>query len=489
MAPPGPARAQLLWRLGRLSTWGETCRLDIGDAWLAEAEEEAGDDPWLAAALHRSRFWVASQRYDHREALEHARRALESAESAGDPAAIAASLAMVVWARMALGDDVAGETIERAMRAWEAANEATARSNVPEEEDPAFLCGEALTTVDRLDEARLVGESWRRIASEAGSEALCLALANLCEVELRAGNWELADRYADEAASRDVADAPAFAIERGMVDAYLGRVNDARRNLELGLQVAESRGVVAGIQDCQAALGFLVLSVGDLVEAHRHLSEATRRFLDAGIREPGMGHFLADEVEVLVGLGELAEAERLTDWLEERGRALDRVWALAAGARCRGPLLAAKGDLDGALGHLERAMAEHERLPMPFERARTLLALGTIRRHAKQKRAAREALEEALSTFDRLGAALWSQKARAELSSIGGRPPATGALTPTEERVARLAAAGRTNLEIADTLYLSVRTVEGHLSRAYHKLGVRSRTELALHLEPPGATT
>jgi DNA-binding NarL/FixJ family response regulator len=121
----------------------------------------------------------------------------------------------------------------------------------------------------------------------------------------------------------------------------------------------------------------------------------------------------------------------------------------------------------------------HERLPDPFELARTLLVQGTIRRRAKQKRPAREALDAALEIFERLGAIPWAESTRAELDAIGGRPAPTGELTPTEERVARLAAAGRTNREIAEALFLSVRTVEGHLSHAYHKLGVRSRTELA----------
>jgi DNA-binding NarL/FixJ family response regulator len=97
-------------------------------------------------------------------------------------------------------------------------------------------------------------------------------------------------------------------------------------------------------------------------------------------------------------------------------------------------------------------------------------------------------LEAALGIFERLGAAPWVERARAELATIGGRPAATGRLTPTEERVARLAAAGQTNREIGETLFLSVRTVETHLSHTYHKLGVRSRTELALALEPAETT-
>jgi DNA-binding CsgD family transcriptional regulator len=93
------------------------------------------------------------------------------------------------------------------------------------------------------------------------------------------------------------------------------------------------------------------------------------------------------------------------------------------------------------------------------------------------------ALEEALQIFERLPAPLWAEKARGELARISGRRSLPGLLTPTENRVARSAATGRTNQEIADALFLSVRTVESHLSRAYAKLGVRSRTELAAALE------
>jgi DNA-binding NarL/FixJ family response regulator len=141
-------------------------------------------------------------------------------------------------------------------------------------------------------------------------------------------------------------------------------------------------------------------------------------------------------------------------------------------------LLAAAGDLPGALGSLDEAVKHHAGLPDPFELARTLLVQGTVRRRAKQKRPAREALHAALALFERLGAVPWAEIARAELAAIAGRPAPTGELTPTEERVASLAAAGRTNREIAETLFLSVRTVETHLSHAYHKLGARSRTEL-----------
>ena len=98
------------------------------------------------------------------------------------------------------------------------------------------------------------------------------------------------------------------------------------------------------------------------------------------------------------------------------------------------------------------------------------------------KRPAREALEQALAIFEELGARLWAEKARAELARIGGRPPATGELTPTERRIAALAAEGRSNKEIAAALFVTPKTVGTQLSRIYRKVGVHSRTELARHL-------
>jgi DNA-binding NarL/FixJ family response regulator len=124
---------------------------------------------------------------------------------------------------------------------------------------------------------------------------------------------------------------------------------------------------------------------------------------------------------------------------------------------------------------------EHKSLAYPFDRARTLLALGGVQRRAKQKRASRVTLEQALATFEELGARLWAEKARAELNRISGRSPASEELTESERRVAELAAQGRTNKQIAAELYMGLSTVEAHLSHVYRKLGVR-RAELASRL-------
>ena len=161
----------------------------------------------------------------------------------------------------------------------------------------------------------------------------------------------------------------------------------------------------------------------------------------------------------------------------------DAEWAIATGLRCRGLIAAADGELDAALAALEEAIAVHEQVPQPFERARTLLALGATQRRAKQRAEARASLEAALAMFEELGAPLWGQRARAEIARLGGRRAQDrDELTETERRIAELAAGGRSNREIAGELFVSERTVESNLTRAYRKLGVRSRTELARRL-------
>jgi len=143
---------------------------------------------------------------------------------------------------------------------------------------------------------------------------------------------------------------------------------------------------------------------------------------------------------------------------------------------------AARGDRDGALDSLGRALVAHERLPMPFERARTLLALGQVHRRRKEKRLADERLREALRIFEALGAPLWADRASAELARVGLRPRASHDLTETERRVAELAATGLTSRQIAEQAFLAPKTVGNVLGRVYEKLGIHSRAELGARM-------
>ena len=211
--------------------------------------------------------------------------------------------------------------------------------------------------------------------------------------------------------------------------------------------------------------------------AHAALQRATEAAAALGIGEPGMLRCVPDHVETLVALDECDAAEPLIDHFDAQAVTLGRDWARATADRCRGLVRAGRGDLPSAVATLERATAGHRRSSMPFELGRTLLALGSTQRRARQRRAARDSLTEALAIFDGLGATLWADKARAELGRIGGRTPAGENLTATEAKIAELVARGLTNREVAAELVLAVHTVEAVLTRIYAKLGVRSRTE------------
>src|SRR5205807_5081886 len=123
-----------------------------------------------------------------------------------------------------------------------------------------------------------------------------------------------------------------------------------------------------------------------------------------------------------------------------------------------------------------------EQLGHPVELGRALLAQGIIARRAKRKRDADQALGRAVEVFERRGIELLADRARAERARIGLRPRAPSELTETEQRVAELAAAGERNGEIAAELFMSIRAVEANLTRTYRKLGIGSRSELALRL-------
>jgi DNA-binding NarL/FixJ family response regulator len=160
--------------------------------------------------------------------------------------------------------------------------------------------------------------------------------------------------------------------------------------------------------------------------------------------------------------------------------------AVAASARSRALLLAQSGDLPGARASIDEALAGHACLQEPLELARTYLAQGSIERRAKQKAEARVALRRAEVIFAGLGARLWLERVRRDLARTGLARSLDRELTPTEVRVAELAAAGAQNKEIAGALFVSVKSVEANLSRVYAKLGIRSRVELAARISNSG---
>ena len=481
-APPGRVRADLRWRLGMLVLADDVDgAVELLEAALAESRGDQALQAMVARRLAGPYWWQGRLR----DALRLIRRAVEQAEALGDPRGLLDALNLNVLGALIAGElppDLPGrvEQLARAARP------------LPAHEDPDLILSQVdLARGDTRSAATRLERLYRRAIEQGNELGLVWAPAVLAEVELARGRWPRAQRLAGEALRTARRLASPFWLARGLlaaalVDAHLGNAQAARTAaLEL-LDAAERGALVPLMLEGRAVLGFVALSRGDAKAAHAELGPLLERLGDAGVREPTWARLVWSELDALVELGQLDQAAALAEELAARGRALDRPFALATAARARGLVLAARGDVDGALAELERSLAEHDRLGWPFERARTLLALGVVLRRGKQKRAARQTLAQALALFDGLGARLWSAKTTAELARIGGRAAGTGALTPTERRVAELVAEGRTNREVADLLFLSAKTVAAHLTSAYAKLGVRSRTELAHSLRDTG---
>jgi len=323
-------------------------------------------------------------------------------------------------------------------------------------------------------------ERWRDRDEPRSADALW----ELSLVELDAGNWELAAEQA--ARARDIAvqygiEIPQHHLPIAWIAVHRGQLDLARETSQHALDLAEQH---FGLHPPYhlAVIGLVALWRGDASTGAEWLGRAHSRALQLGWFDPANRPWTDDYVEALLELGRIDEAVDVLDVWEADARRLGRQRVIARVMRCRGQVAAARGDIDEAMQLLAGAVAQHEEIDDLYGRSRALLALGVVRRRARQKRGAREAIEEALAGFEQLGAATWVERARSELGSIGGRSREEG-LTPAERRVAALVAEGRTNREVAAALFLGERTVASHLTHIYAKLGIRSRTELARMLD------
>lgn len=472
--PAGPTRAGVLLQLARLHEQEAVRALEL----CRQAVAEAGPADVRAAEAHQLAAEMSMLSGDIPSALEHAGLACRLAERAGERSILIESLGTLCHYQTYTGAIEPG-LLEHAVELER--QQARPSNNY----SPREILGLRLMYADRLDGARELLEASYTTAVELGDELDRTALLiHLTQLECRAGRLADADRHARECVvSQEQAGwgAPGTRFVAALVGAHLGRVEQARADAEEGAALSAQGGNEVFRVLNLWALGFLELSLGDAPAADRHLHSLPESVDAMGYWNPGVRPVYADAIEARIGAGDLA-VDSLVDDLEHRGRALDNPWARATAARCRGLLLAARGEPDAAVRELERALEEQERSPQPLERGRTLLALGSTLRRAKRRREARESLTRALELFDTIGAPLWAEKAASELARIPGRTRSSGGLTETERRIAELVAAGLSNKEVASRLFVTVRTVETNLSRVYAKLGVRSRTQLAGHL-------
>ncbi len=308
----------------------------------------------------------------------------------------------------------------------------------------------------------------------------------VCDLELRTGGWEAAARLLDEweSADRQLLISATYQRSRALLAAGRGLPDEAERWAAQAIAGAEPGGYNWQLLEGRRARGIAALLAREPTRAVESLGAAWEYLEREGVDEPGAFPVAPDLVEALVEVGELEEADRVLVRLRDLAQQQEHPWGLVSARRCDALLrLVSEGYDEEATTGLRDAAEDYGTLGLRFDRARSLLSLGRAQRRQRKWGTARTTLETAAAAFDELGSPGWAEATRVELSRVGGRRPSTtDELTPTERRVAELAADGLANKEIASTLFVSVRTVEEHLKKTYAKLGIRSRTQLARRL-------
>jgi DNA-binding CsgD family transcriptional regulator len=454
---------------------------------IGEGLRDAAGDPEAEAWLH---YWAAVRGLlcgELEDAARHARRAARQAERAGDTDTGIGALATLARVLSLTGEPVAADAaLEEALALTGGADAG------PESWGLIRMRAILALDSDRVTEA---GERVTRLLAEigefAGVEEVVATLVALTRIQVRAGHCREALRTAAHCArtlaETGVQTAPAL-YAAALAATAGGSADEARRLAWQAVRASEADGDRLFLLRALAVLGQAELLAGDPqgAAAAVEVLQRVKRLGEAMCAaDPPLLHWYADLAEALVVLGETDEAGAVLHDARTRlsGDAPGSV--LAALERAEGLREAALGRAkEGAL-RLRTAVDRLRQLPLPVELVRTQIALGTVERRSRRRSAARTVLGEALETARRIGAAPLAARARDELARVDARDRGgeTGAgeaeLTPTEARIAELVGGGATNREVAAKLFISVKTVEGALSRVYRKLGVRSRTALA----------
>jgi ATP/maltotriose-dependent transcriptional regulator MalT len=417
------------------------------------------------------------------ESMTNARRAATVAETTGIPGLTSQALAHWAHTQFMYGHGIDEASLTRALE-LEQVND-----DVPMPFSASAVEALILAYTGRIDEARTRMRAVYERCVERGADRNVLVVAEYCAlIEMWSGNLTEAAAMADAAVERaqqlggGTVDVIGLSI-RAAVYVHAGHGTEALADVDAALRAAEACGAPRMTEWPLMAKGFMEVSLGRYDDAVVTFAPMVSRIDVIPGTEIMSSWYLPNAAEAMVALSRLDEAEPLIEALERNGTQHDRPWMLAAGARCRAMLLAAKGDVDAALESANRAMAEHDRTPMRFERARTRLLLGKLQRRRRLKDAASKTLAEALAEFEEVGAPWWAEQVRTELARTNVRPNSAVKLTPSEQRVADLAASGMTNRDIAATLFIGIKTVEHNLSRVYNKLGIRSRAELGRRMD------
>ncbi|CAM5314505.1 transcriptional regulator [Streptomyces avidinii] len=493
---------------------------------LARCRELAAGHPHLLAAVELRAAIAANIAHGSPgQALRAATRAAELALVSGHRPLQAAALTMRARMERVLGAAEAPGTLAQALALGIPAQHSGIRNSAQ------YLAARHAVFDDRLAEARERLVELLALAEHEGeAEDLVDIWRSLAEVDTRLGACAPALAWADQAVrlstTAGLSMGPAW-YTAALTQSAAGSFAAALRTASCGARASQEEGDGLYVARNLWVMGAVQLHTGDAAGAVASLTAVAEAEEHAPSADPGMFRWRPDAVEALTCAGRLTPAREL---LERSQPAAGATGAgpdggpragtgtgsgagsgadagagsgTASGAdsgprsaldRAHGILLARTGEGDEAAALLHGAAAAFERLGLPLERARTLLALGRVERARRRQAAARTAWEAARAVFDEAGAQPWQELTRELLDRAGGPAPAAGPagpagrrtrLTESESRLTDLICQGATNQQAAQHMFISVKTVEGMLSRIYRKLGVRSRTQLAAALTGP----
>lgn len=413
--------------------------------------------------------------------------------------------------------------------AWADRAAALVPENAPAAVESSAIRGLGLAMTGRLDEARQayatlpdharlgaqsqrirMAEGWLALALDApdlarteleiaepttfrgGSRRISLwAQAWLARTQFALGAWDDALHTVDRAAAQ--LDSTGLDLLRPLVHwtgaqihALRGNWAASREHFRLGRAGPNDYAVML-VPACISAAQCAEVAA-DYDSALRHLEPMLALQHREAIDEPGFWPWADLYGNALVMTGRVDEADAFLTPHEQRAAARGHRSAQARLGYVRGRIHGARGDIDAARDSFEAALTALMPLPLPYERARVDFAYGQTLRRAGRRRDADAVIRTARELYSTLGATSIVARCDRELKAGGlrggdrddGRTAAdVSALTPQERAVASLVAAGKTNKEVASELFLSVKTVQYHLTRVYAKFGIRSRSELA----------
>jgi tetratricopeptide (TPR) repeat protein len=383
--PPGAQRALALNLLAGLWVYQRS----FGEAadTLKRALGDAEGNPLMVAQTLLMLSFAQANSGEYKEALRNSVEAVKQAESVGIPVMISQALADWQVLSALCGQGFDESSLSRALDLDDL------DVDVPIPFRAHSAAAQVLSWAGRLDEARDHVQILQRRCMERGADTDMLfvsvwsTLIDVWRADFTEGEHAAADAIERaEQIGGDHGLVIALTV-RGLVAAYTGREHQARADAHAAIEAADRFGAPLLAEWPRMTLGFLDVSVGDHERALDDLHPLIANFGQLSSMEIIKAGYVPDAVEAMVAVGRLDEAELMIAALEHHGCRLDRTWMLAIGARCRGMLLAARGDVDGAERMVRKAIAEHARLPMPFERARTLLLLGQLQRRKRQKQA------------------------------------------------------------------------------------------------------